>query len=245
MMKDPKILNDFYEKFKTFETLDTSKNINPENTNFEFFTWIDQLKEQLYENNFELAQTLISQIKGTPYLEFEYSWNYLQSKLKKHQNHMNFANQVNATQPAYYDLQTMFTFVFSLLNRLTMLHYIESNIDYFYNLIEEELEKDETANISKIIRNKLKRVTFNNWRYNPFITQYENSFLWSEFLKEARNIDEHYGVLFKIEDPKAFENTTFNFFTEIILSVYLFLFYLKVYLAEYASHKNKGSFFIK
>ncbi len=244
-MKNPKVLDDFYVKFKTFETLDASKNISPENTNFEFLTWINQLKDQLYENNFELAQTLISQIKETPYLEFEYSWNYLQSKLKKHQKHMDFTDQVNATQSAYYDLQTMFTFVFSLLNRLTMLHYIESNIDYFYNLIEEELEKDATANISKIIRNKLKRVTFNNWRYNPFITQYENAFLWSEFLKEARNVDEHYGVLFKIEDPEAFENTTFNFFTEIILSIYLFLFYLKVYLDEYAGHKHKGSFFIK
>jgi len=37
-MKDPKVLDDFYAKFKTFETLDASKNISPENTNFEFFT---------------------------------------------------------------------------------------------------------------------------------------------------------------------------------------------------------------
>lgn len=243
-MKDTKVLRNFYEKFKDFTTLDGSININASNTNFDIVPWINQLRDDLYGNNFELAQQLIDKTRETPYLEFEYSWNYLQAELKKNITHMNFDDQVNAVQNDYYELQTTFTFVFSLLNRLTMLHYIGSNIDYFYNLIEDEFSKDPEANISRIIRNKLKRVTFSNWRYNPLITQYENSFLWSEFLKEARNVDEHYGVLFKIEDPKAFEDTTFNFYTEIILSVYLFLFYLDFYLEEYLREDNKQNFFI-
>ncbi|ATG97441.1 hypothetical protein [Mesoplasma lactucae] len=245
-METTKILTDFYNSFKDYKTLDGSLNINPTNSNFDLIKWVDDLRDELYKDDFALAEHVMDKIEDIiPYMEFKYSWQYLRTELIKEKEHMTFRDQVNATQADYYELQTMFTFIFSLLNRLTMLHYISTNEDYFYNLILEEQEKNpEHPNVDAILMQKLKRVTFNNWRYNTKITQYENSFLWSQFLKNARNVDEHYGVLFKIEDPQRFKESTFNFYIEIMLSVYLFLYYLDDYKAEFEQNGGGEDFFL-
>lgn len=229
-MEETRKLTAFFEKFKSFESKNGEDDFSEENTNFNFSEWVDQLRDDLFADKFKLARDVLDLTKDTPYAEFQYSWQFVQKVISELKSHFNWTDIVYPNEVDYYDLQSLSTFIYSLLNRLTMDRHIVANEEYLAELtasLTEQGYKGQELGIK--IRDKLKRVTFSNWRYNPLIKQFDKSYLWDRYLKESRNVNEHYGILFKTGDPSKFDEAPATFYAEIILETYIFLYYIKYY----------------
>ncbi|AGM25476.1 hypothetical protein [Spiroplasma chrysopicola] len=223
------IVDSFFVNFQEFNCSINRVNVsNEEFQNYLKISGLEKLVNNLkkqYNHIMKWLEEYFFENFNSNFQEFIYDIKYINFFIKNNETIMDRA--IFWYEFDNYKMKGFFLFLYSLLDKIVLLNYLDKNQNNS-ELIKKISEVKNQEDAEKTLK-FFKKISFTNKNYNIHLEALQKSTLWLYGINIKRNWDMHWPQVAQIINPNEIHNIADNYYINIYLTLFLFLWYLKTY----------------